>query len=149
MTKRHVSFILGNEEILLTEKPKKKLSDASFEIMELIWQRKEASVQDIHAAVNARRDKPVKKETVQVQVSRLERYGWLHRRREGKVYLYSARHDRDATTRAILRDVRDRVFGGSQSELIRCLLNETAVSDEEMHRIRDFLSGMENDPHDD
>jgi predicted transcriptional regulator len=116
-----------------------KLSDANFEIMRVIWDLGEATVNEIHSAVNAKRDDGIKRESVQVQVKRLEKYGWLKRRKRGKVYHYSALADRDETMRDILEDVKDRVFGGSRAELVRCLFESSEISEAELVRIRRLL----------
>lgn len=125
--------------------PRKKLSHANFEIMDLIWDMGEAAVHEVHVELNRRRDRPVRKETVQVQMSRLESYGWLARRQVGKIYLYRALYQREETSREILRDVRRRVFGGSRADLIRCLIAEEEISDAELDRIRDMLKVQEGE----
>ena len=120
-----------------------KLSDANFEIMKIIWDLGEATVKEIHEAIKKRRFEPIKRESIQVQVKRLARYGWLRRRKEGKNYHYSSVSGQEEVNRDILDDVKDRVFGGSQTELIKCLLKNTDVQKEEMERIRKLLSVYE------
>ena len=111
--------------------------------MQHVWNKGEATVNDIHAAVNSRRKTKIKRESVQVQVKRLEKYGWLKRRKVGKFFYYSALKDRDSASRDILNDVKDRVFGGSQSELVRCLFKNSRVSEAELKRINEFLQKFE------
>ena len=121
----------------------RRLSQANFEIMQHVWEKGEATVNDIHAAVNSRRQSKIKRESIQVQVKRLEKYGWLKRKKAGKFYYYSALKDKDSATRDILNDVKDRVFGGSQSELVRCLFENSQVSEAELRRINKFLQKFE------
>ena len=92
-----------------------KLSKANYEIMKIIWNCGEASVNAIHKAVQESRSGTIKKESIQVQVKRLAKYGWLKRRKEGKTFFYSAVSGQEDANRDILNDVMDRVFGGSQS----------------------------------
>jgi predicted transcriptional regulator len=62
-------------------KTERKLSDANLEIMKEIWQKAgEVTINDIFEAVNAGRRKKVKRATIQVQMRRLEAYGWLKHR---------------------------------------------------------------------
>jgi BlaI family penicillinase repressor len=121
-----------------------KLSEANFEIMKIIWRRGEASVNDIHAAVRKARGDIIKRESIQVQVKRLAKYGWLKRRKEGKTFLYSAVSGREEANRDILNDVKDRVFGGSQSELVKCLFENTDITKGELARILSLLKDFES-----
>ena len=122
------------------------LSPANFEIMKIVWGRGEASVNEIHEAVQAARGSPIKRESIQVQVRRLARYGWLRRRREGKTFLYSPLSGREEASLEILNDVKDRVFGGSQSEMVKCLFDNTDITKGELERIRDLLKNFEKRP---
>jgi len=120
-----------------------KLSDANYEIMKIIWKRGEASVSEIHEAVQIARGDSIKKESIQVQVKRLAKYGWLERRKEGKTFLYSAVSGREEAHRDIINDVKDRVFGGSQSEMVKCLFENTDITKGELERIRALLKSFE------
>jgi predicted transcriptional regulator len=119
--------------------PRNKLSDANFEIMRVIWAAGESTAHDIHRTVNSLKKRKIKRETVQVQLRRLEKYGWLRRRKEGKTYYYSALLDKEEALRDIISDVKERIFEGSQLSLIKCLFDHTDISREELDRIKDLL----------
>ena len=127
----------------MKNKTDRNLSRANFEIMQHVWEKGEATVNDIHEAMNSRRESKIKRESVQVQVKRLEKYGWLKRRRIGKLFYYSALRGKEVATRDILNDVKERIFGGSQAELVRCLFENSRVSEEELKRINEFLQKYE------
>ncbi len=63
-------------------------SDAQLEVLNIIWDRGEATVGEVWQAFSARR--PVARNTVLTLVARLEEKGWLRRRTEGNVLRYSA-----------------------------------------------------------
>lgn len=122
--------------------PKKnvqKLSDANLEIMKLAWQRDEVTINDVFEAVNAARKDKVKRATVQVQMRRLEKYGWLKHRKENREFYYSPLRGEEEAKVNILHSVRDRVFGGSYAELVKCLFAGSPVPDDELKRIVEFL----------
>jgi BlaI family penicillinase repressor len=127
----------------LTKKNVQKLSDANLEIMKLAWQKGEATINDVLEAVNAPRKDKVKRATVQVQMRRLEKYGWLKHRKENREFYYSPLRGEEEAKNNILRNVRDRVFGGSYAELVKCLFAGSPVPDDELRRIVEFLK--END----
>jgi BlaI family transcriptional regulator, penicillinase repressor len=127
------------QEEIMTKRRLRKLSPANLEIMKIVWDRGEVSVSDVMEAVNAKRKKSIRRTTVQVQMNRLENYGWLKHREEGRSYLYSAAAEKHKTRREILEDIKNRVFGGSRAELVQCLLEDSDVTAEEIRELRSLL----------
>lgn len=126
--------------------PKKdfqRLSDANLEIMKLVWRKGEVTINDVLEGVNAGRKDKVKRATVQVQMRRLERYGWLKHRKDNREFYYSYLRGEAEAKVNILHNVRDRVFGGSYADLVKCLFAGGRVPEDELQRIVEFLN--END----
>ncbi len=117
----------------------RRLSDANLMIMKLVWQKGEVTINDVLDAVNAGRKDKVKRATVQVQMRRLERYGWLDHRVENREFYYSSLRSEAEAKVDILHGVRDHVFGGSYAELVKCLFAGGRVPEEELRRIAEFL----------
>jgi predicted transcriptional regulator len=117
----------------------KKLSDANLEIMNIVWDRGEVSINDVLEAVNLKRNDKLKRATIQVQMKRLEKYGWLKHRKVGREFYYSALRGQEEATKDILDNVRKKVFGGSRAELVKCLFTDSNVSSEELERIMQYL----------
>ena len=76
-------------------------------------------------------------------MNRLEDYGWLRHRREGRTFYYAAAAEERTAKKDIIKDVRDRVFGGSRAELIRCLLEVGEVTDEELLALKRMIDATE------
>lgn len=125
----------------MAKKNLQKLSDANLEIMKLAWRKGEVTINDVFDVVNAGRKDKVKRATVQVQMRRLERYGWLKHRKENREFYYSPLRDEAEAKVSILHNVRDRVFGGSYAELVKCLFAGGRVPEDELQRIVEFLNG--------
>jgi predicted transcriptional regulator len=123
----------------MAKRRKRKLSPANLEIMKVAWEKGEVTVADVVEAINSKRREPVRRTTVQVQMNRLEDYGWLKHRSEGRTYIYSAVVEKHKTRREILEDIKNRVFGGSRAELVKCLIEEEDISPEEIKELRDLL----------
>jgi BlaI family penicillinase repressor len=115
------------------------LSDESLDVMREIWARGEASVNTVWAALNASRRKKVRRTTVQVQMTRLERYGWLGRKRSGREFIYTPLWGKDETVGDLLSSLARRLYGGSFVELARILLTGGDFPPAEMRRIRTLL----------
>ena len=127
----------------MAKKNLQKLSDANLEIMKLVWRKGEVTINDVLEAVNSGRKDKVKRATVQVQMRRLERYGWLKHRKDTREFFYSSLRGEAEAKVSILHNVRDRVFGGSYAELVKCLFAGGRVPGDELQRIVEFLN--END----
>jgi predicted transcriptional regulator len=119
-----------------------KLSPANLEIMKVVWDRNEVTINDVVDAINAKRKNKIRRTTVQVQMNRLEDYGWLKHSEEGRTYVYSAVVEKQKTRREILEDIKTRVFGGSRAELVKCLIEDSDVSPGEIKELRALLKKM-------
>jgi len=118
------------------------MAQAEFEVMEVIWGLGEASVTEAMNALNARRDQPVARGTVQVQLRRLTSKSWLKPSERGSKLVYSPTCDRTAATADIASDVTERVFDGSCADLVRCLYQQDKLSSEEIQRLHDLVDEM-------
>jgi len=116
-----------------------KLSPANLEIMKIVWDKGEVNINEVFEAINAGRDDDLRRTTIQVQMRRLEKYGWLKHRQIGRMYFYSAVVEKHKTRRDILYDVKNRVFGGSRPELVKCLLEDSDISQNEIKKLRTLL----------
>lgn len=122
-----------------TKKQSRKLSPANLEIMKAVWEKGEVTINDVVEAINAKRKNKIRRTTVQVQMNRLEEYGWLRHTEEGRTFVYSAVVEKQKTRRDILEDIKNRVFGGSRAELVKCLIEDADVSPEEIKELRALL----------
>jgi predicted transcriptional regulator len=115
------------------------LSAAQFEIMAVVWDLGKATVSQVLKVVNKKRKKKLRRTTIQVQMSRLEKKGWLTHEAEGRTYCYQALKKRNEALAMIAGDVTNRIFGGSCAELVKCLFNQNKINREEIQRIRKVL----------
>jgi len=121
------------------------LSPANLEVMKVIWEKGEASVNDVFDEINAHREDKLRRTSIQVQMNRLEEYGWLKHRKEGRTFVYSAVIPEQETRRHIVTDIKDRVFSGSHAELVRCLLDGSSPAPEDIKELRDLLDSLDRD----
>jgi len=132
-----MSLLNGDQTM---KKPRKrKLSPANLEIMKIVWEKGQGTVSDVFEAINTKRSAKLRRTTIQVQMNRLEDYGWLKHRKEGRTYIYSSVVEKQKTRREILDDITHRVFGGSRAELVKCLLEDSDVSNKDIDELRDLL----------
>ena len=113
------------------------LSRAQREVMEIIWDKGEASVQDVVSSLQKERD--VARNTVRTLMERMEAKGWLTHRSEGRSYLYSATVPREESLGQRVLDMVEKACGGNPEKLMMALLDYRGLSDEEAASIRKML----------
>ena len=122
-----------------------KLSEANFEVMKIVWEKGETTVLEVMQELNAKRTNKLKRASVQVMLTRLEKYGWVTHRKENRTFYYRALREQRSALRDIIDDIKHRVFGGSNRELVRCLFEESDISSAELNRIARLLESKEKE----
>jgi len=112
------------------------------EIMNVVWNRGEATVADVWKALGSRRK--VARSTVLTMLMRLQEKGWLCCDEEGHAFRYRAVVPREATLGEMIRRLVDTAFGGSAEGLVMALLHDRGVSKEEAKRIKKMIDRAED-----
>jgi len=102
---------------------KPALTKLELELMQVIWRLGSANV----SAVQAELPRPLAYTTVQTMLNILERKGKLRRELHGRAYVYSARVTAAKALGQGVRDLIDRMFGGSSEELVMSLLKSGQI----------------------
>src|ERR1700733_7472789 len=100
------------------ERNKDTLTKLELEIMQVVWRLGASNV----SAVQAGLDQKLAYTTVQTMLNILHRKGKLKRKLQGRAYTYSATVTEAKALSHALRDVVDRMFGGSSEELVMSLI---------------------------
>jgi BlaI family penicillinase repressor len=102
---------------------KSSLTKLELELMQVIWRIGSGSV----AAVQSELPRPLAYTTVQTMLNILERKGKLSRQLEGRAYVYSPKVTEAKALGQGVRDLIDRMFGGSSEELVMSLLKTRQI----------------------
>ncbi len=120
-----------------------KLTDPEFEIMKIVWDRGQVTINEVLDEVNSRHKRNLKRTTIQVQMKRLEEKGWLIHHEDGRNFLYKSTRDREEVSRDITSDIKKRIFDGSYANLVKSLFQGSDVTRDEIKRIRKILDDYE------
>ena len=104
-----------------TAKP--ALTKLELRLMQVIWRQGPSTV----AAVAEQLSPELAYTTVQTMLNILERKGHLTRKLQGRAYLYSARVSEARALTQAVRDLVDRMFGGSSEDLVMSLLKSKDI----------------------
>ncbi len=99
------------------------LTKLELRIMQAVWKRGGGTVSEVQAEL----DPPLAYTTVQTMLNILERKGKLKRELEGRAYVYTPKVSEAKALGQQLRDLVDRMFGGSSEELVMSLLKTRQI----------------------
>ena len=121
-----------------TDKTSPRLGDLEAAIMNVIWQRGEATVEEVRGSLD--RDKLPAYTTVMTVMSRLAEKGVLEREKNGRAFLYRAAEDQSEVAGSMLSSLVDRLYAGSPGRAIAHLIEtEDDVGDEELDRLEELI----------
>lgn len=104
------------------------LAPLELSIMQVIWTRGESSVADVQNELAS----SLAYTTVQTMLNSLEKKGKLKRRMVGRAFVYSAVVTESAAVGQGVRDLIDRMFGGSAEELVMSLLRNRELDSKKL-----------------
>jgi BlaI family penicillinase repressor len=123
------------------KKHTKQLTNLQMDVMQVLWQRGEATVSQVHAALHEERQLAIT--TVATLLSRLEKYGLLAHRTEGRQYVYRPLVSQSEVRRSQLTDLIDQFFHGNPADLAYHLISEAEVDDEDLARLKVLIEFKE------
>src|SRR4030095_10703120 len=105
---------------------RQKLTPRELAIMDIVWERREATVRDVHDALSRRRK--VAYTTVMTLMNILASKGHLTRRRGERAYVYPPPRPRHQAVARLVSDFVDRVFSGSAQPLLLHLVKHEKLT---------------------
>lgn len=99
------------------------LTKLELQIMQVIWRRGGGNVSDIQEAL----EQSLAYTTVQTMLNILCRKGKLKRKLNGRAYEYTAAVSEAKALGHAVRDLVDRMFGGSSEELVMSLIKARQI----------------------
>ena len=116
------------------------LGDVELEILNIVWDRDEATVQDVVDEIRKHRDTAYT--SVMTMMKNLAKKGVLKHRVDGRTYVYSAAVDPDTVRGNLLTDTVEKVFKGSAVELMQNLLDNEKLSKKEIEEIKRMIEEL-------
>ena len=114
-----------------------KISDAEYEIMEIIWAAEdEVTTADIIEKLE--KDK-WKHTTILTLASRLVDKNVLKVRKEGRINYYSPTISKDEYKSYQADDFLDEMYGGSVKSLVASLYNNEKIDEEDIEELKDWI----------
>jgi predicted transcriptional regulator len=120
-----------------------QLSGLQLAVMRELWQRGEATVAEVHEALQATRGLAVT--TIATVLSRLEKRGLVGHRREKRQYVYHPTVSGDEVQRSMLTELTERVFDGDVTALVSQLLTDQELEPGDLSRVKAMIEAREQE----
>ena len=121
------------------DQEKEGLTRLELQIMQVIWRRGASNVGEVQEGL----EQQLAYTTVQTMLNILHRKGKLRRKLRGRAYEYSAAVTEDRALSHALRDMVDRMFGGSSEELVMSLIKSRQLDAKKIAELSRRLAAEE------
>jgi BlaI family penicillinase repressor len=115
-------------------------------LLRTLWTRGPSTVREIHEALAPSRAVGYTTTLKVLQVMTAK--GLVVREMRGTQHLYRARHPETQMQRRLVKELVDRAFGGSTSQLVLQALATRRASADELREIRELIASAEEKAHD-
>ena len=121
-----------------------KLGKVQLQIMQILWERGEATAREITDALN--QTDAVAHSTTQTLLRKMEAKGAVTHTVQDRVFVFRPLSEKADISETAARDLLTRVFGGSVYGLVSHLLKHEAVSGDELQRLRELIDAAPASP---
>ncbi|WP_035726208.1 BlaI/MecI/CopY family transcriptional regulator [Eisenibacter elegans] len=120
-----------------------KPTEAELEILQELWRRQEATVRQVHEALNAKRNDEVGYTTTLKLMQIMVEKGLLSRNESQRSHLYRPLIKQEDLQATMLNKLVEGLFGGSAMNLVMQALGNKKTSKAELDEIRKLLDELE------
>ncbi len=122
-----------------TRNRKHQLAPLQLEIMQVLWDREEATVAEVHQ--DLQKGRPLAYTTVSTMLTKMQRNGQVRikRREAGRVLVYAAAIRESAVNHSMVGDLASRLFHGDVAQMVQHLLESGDVGPEELDRLERLI----------
>ena len=114
-----------------------RLGDLQLRILQVLWERREASVADVHAELKPERG--LAYTTISTMLRKMEVRGLVAHREEGRTFFYRALVAAEEVSRSVGTHLVERLFEGSLPDAVSHLLTSRAVSRAELDQLEELI----------
>lgn len=116
----------------------RSLGAAEHAVMDYVWSHPAVTADQCREAL--RTIWPMKESTMRTVLRRLERKGYVSHAVEGRTYVYSASEARTAVAAHAVKQLIDRLCGGSAEALVVGMVNNDVISRKQLERLAQTIA---------
>ncbi len=119
------------------------LGDLQLAIMRVLWERGEAAVAEVHAAL--RDERGLAPTTIATMLVKMEKKGAVTHRSEGRKFLYRPVVSEQEVRHSMVGELTERLFQGNTAALMSHLLAEHELDARELAQVKDLIARHEEE----
>ena len=126
---------------IMTRAKKIQPTESELEILQVLWDKQEATVREVHEVLEQYRDTgyTTTLKTMQIMTEK----GLISRDTATRTHVYTPQLSREQAQDHFIGKMVSGLFGGSTSRLVIGALDSEKISEEEIREIQDFLQQFE------
>jgi len=125
----------------MARKKSKTLTEAELELMNILWEKGEGTVQDVVDALSKR--KSLAYTTVLTILHILEKKGYLKHRKISRAFVYYPVVERDEVSRRAVKDIMQKFFDDSPELIVLSVFENEKIDADELSRLKDIIEEYE------
>lgn len=126
----------------MARKKSPTLTEAELRLMEVLWDKRHATVADVTEALPP---PPIAYNTVLTTMRILEQKGYVSHKEEGRAYLYTPLVEREEAAQSAVGLLLNRFFGNRSAELALRLIENERPGEEELQRLKNLIEQYEDE----
>lgn len=126
----------------MARRKSRTLTQLELEIMQAVWSQDEIGVEEIRKAFEDA-GTPLALPTIRKMLSILQEKGYVTRRVQGRGHIYRALISEKEAHKGFLRDLVERAFDGSATNLVAALLQSKMVSKRDLEKVKRLIAEHE------
>lgn len=120
--------------ILKSNKP----TESELEILQILWQKQQATVRDVHVEINKTKESGYTTTLKLMQI--MHEKGLVTRDSSSKTHIYQPAVSKEKTQNLFVTKMIDTLFAGSKLALVMQALGNQKTSTKELNEIREYLN---------
>jgi BlaI family transcriptional regulator, penicillinase repressor len=120
--------------ILKSNKP----TESELEILQILWQKQQATVRDVHVEINKAKESGYTTTLKLMQI--MHEKGLVTRDSSSKTHIYQPAVSKEKTQNLFVTKMIDTLFSGSKLALVMQALGNQKTSIKELNEIREYLN---------
>ena len=115
-----------------------KLGDLQLAILRVLWAHGEATVTDVHEALEAERG--LAPTTIATMLTKMEKKGVVGHRSEGRRFVYTPEVSEGEVRRSMVAGLASQLFRVDVGALVHHLLSEHPISNDELSELQGLIA---------
>lgn len=120
-----------------------RLGDLQYAIMRILWTEREATVAQVHKALEEERG--LAPTTIATMLQKMEKKGVVSYRREGRRFVYRPVVSEGEVRTSMVQELTRRLFDGDAAALVSHLLSENEIDAAELAELQESIAQRQDE----